>query len=72
MGGGMPPSPGNQGMPYPGQYMGAMQGNPPNQLDLSAEEKAQKKKQIVLVAVVGFVCLAIFITGVVLFVTTKF
>ncbi len=76
MGGGMPPSQQSQvPMSYPGQYMGGMQANPANPSGMSAEEQgaaSQKKKQVLLVVVVGIVCLAIFITGVVLYVTTKF
>jgi hypothetical protein len=63
---------------YPDQYQGQGQYQDPNQYPGGAEPPfvqlggLQLTKQHVLVAVVGIVCLAIFITGVVLFATTKF
>jgi hypothetical protein len=57
----------NQPIPYPGQP-GLQQLNP---FDAS-RRKSKVSGQIILLGIVGVVCLAIFITGIVLFATTKF
>lgn len=66
---GMPmqgPAPG----PYPGQLGPAMQGQAP--WPAPSGKRFKLSGQIILLGIVGVICLAIFITGLVLFATTKF
>lgn len=61
-------------IPYPGQQGGPMmQGQNPFPWGQAPSGKRLKlSNQIILLAIVGVICLAIFITGIVLFATTKF
>jgi hypothetical protein len=63
-------------MGYPGQHGGPMmhapQGWGPPAPNPSGGKRSKISGQIILLAVVGFICLAIFVTGIVLFATTKF
>ena len=74
---GMPPMQGS--MSYPGQQQGAPmmhgQGQAAQQpwpAQQPARKSIQFSGQILLLVIVGVICLAIFITGIVLFATTKF
>ncbi|MCW5834293.1 MAG: hypothetical protein KIS78_17980, partial [Labilithrix sp.] len=71
---GYPPMQGSMG-PYPGQpgQPGPMMhGQAPWPAPAPGGKRIKLSGQIVLLAVVGAICLAIFITGLVLFATTKF
>jgi hypothetical protein len=77
---GMPMQPHMQGQ-YPGAPGGPMmmqgpmmqgQGGWPQQQQAAVGSRIRLTKQVVILAIVGVICLAIFITGVILFATTKF
>ena len=73
----MPAAPRVQGgvQSYPGQMQGGIPRGqvPTNWAPLQARSKGTRiSGQMILLFVVGFVCLAIFVTGIVLFATTKF
>ena len=74
MSGQMPAQPQGGPIPYPGQNIHQPPPNPFGDWNANAPAPAKKsgKGQIILLGVVGVVCLAIFITGIVLFATTKF
>jgi hypothetical protein len=62
-------------IPYPGQQGGPMmhgQSGLPWNNAAPGSKGIKLSNQIILLAVVGVICLAIFITGIVLFATTKF
>jgi len=73
MGGGPPMS---NPIPYPGHMMGpgqqGMHGQGMGFGPTGAGKQFKISGQILLLAIVGIICLAIFITGIVLFATTKF
>jgi len=73
---GMPPHMHQAPIPYPGQQGGPMMQGGQNGVPWGGQAQAGKgiklSNQILLLALVGVICLAIFITGIVLFVTTKF
>ena len=85
-GAGMMGMPGQMGMPMHGSmqhgpipYPGQQQGGPMMQGQNAfawgqapAEKRLKLSNQVLLLAIVGVICLGIFITGIVLFVTTKF
>jgi hypothetical protein len=74
---GMMPHPNQGPIPYPGQpnfHQPPTAGGEwnANASPLQPKPKFKLSGQILLLAIVGVVCLAIFITGIVLFATTKF
>jgi hypothetical protein len=64
-----PNMPGPGAMPLQQTVPGLAQRQP---TVITTKAKAKASKQVIVLVIVGIICLAIFATGIVLFVTTKF